>query len=337
MKTSITKLKTSFLLISLTLSSVSFAKVVAKVTEVKGNVFAVLPDGKTVKVTPNYHLDEKSELLVEEGGSTTFYDFYDTTYHLNEASHIKILDKSVHLKGGKVWIQSTRGSSPLSIITANAFINYWKSEFITSFDQISGKSQVMVVGGDLDVSNILDRNLKYSLTAGAFTVIDPDVNEGHPRQPTTIGPDSLSKALAEFKTIPKTILEKAAPVSKEANFVKRGIASVEEVPTPKKGEITFIKTNRAPASVETKRPSKISSGTKYGPAPIRVIGVPTAVTPKVVVPTLPKVEALRVPASSQPVKMIQDVDFNKSLESAIDKQPKYPSEVQKLVDDLKSF
>lgn len=79
-------------------------------------------------------------------------------------------------------------------------------------------------------------------------------------------PDSLAKALAEFKTIPKTILEKEAPVSKEAALVKREIASVEEAPMPKKGEITFIKTNRAPASVETKRPSKISSGTKYGAA-----------------------------------------------------------------------
>lgn len=332
MKTSITKLKTSLFLITLTLSSVSFAKVVAKVTEVKGNVFAVLPDGKTVKVTPNLHLEEKSEILVAESGSATFYDFYDTTYHLNSTGHIKILDRSVHLKGGKVWIQSTHASSPLSLITANTYIDYWKSEFITSFDQVSGKSQVMVVGGDLDVSNILDRNLKYSLTAGAFTVIDPDVNEGQPRQPTSIGPESMTKAMAEFKSIPKSILNKETPA------MKRSIASVDESAATKKGEIIFIKTNRAPASVMPKSlKAKSSVSGVSGPVPVRVIGVFGPVTPKLVAPSLPKVDAVRVPASAQPAVMIHDVDFNQSLDSAIDKQPKYPSEVQKLVDDLKSF
>lgn len=332
MKTSITKLKTSFFLVTLITSSVSFAKVVAKVTEVKGNVFAVLPDGKTVKVIPNLHLDEKSEIIVDENGSATFYDFYDTTYHMNHSSHIKVLDRSVHLKGGKVWIQSTHTTSPLSLITANAYVDYWKSEFITSFDQVSGKSQVMVVNGDLDVSNILDRNLKYSLTAGAFTVIDPDVNEGQPRQPTTIGPESLSKALAEFKAVPKSILNKEIPST------KRAIASVEEIPSPtKKGEIIFIKTNRAPASVESKKKFKTPVAKTFSPVPIRVIGHSAPVTPKVVTPSLPRVEFSRVPASAQPAKMIQDVDFQQSLDSAKGSQPKYPSEVQKLIDDLKSY
>ncbi len=327
MKTSITKLKTSILFITLATSSVSFAKVVAKVTEVKGNVFAILPDGKTVKVTPNYHLDEKSEIIVDESGSATFYDFYDTTYHVNHSGHVKILDRSVHLKGGKVWIQSTHTNSPLSLITANTYVDYWKSEFIASFDQMSGKSQVMVVGGDLDVSNILDRNLKYSLTAGAFTVIDPDVNEGQPRQPTTIGPDSLSKALAEFKSVPKTIINKETP------SVKRAIASVES----KKGEIIFIKTNRAPASVATKKTIKKTFGQSYGPAPIRVIGTSESVTPKVVTPSVPKIEYSRLPASTQKLEMTQDADFSNSLKSAKDMQPKYPSEVQKLIEDLKSY
>lgn len=341
MKTSITKLKTSFLIFTLTLSSVSFAKVVAKVTEVKGNVFAILPEGKTVKVTPNFHLDENSEILVSEDGLVTFYDYYDTTYHLNGSSHIKMLDKSAHLKSGKVWIQSTHTNTPLSLITANAHVDYWKSEFITSFDQNSGKSQVMVVGGDLDVSNILEKNIKYSLTAGAFTVIDPDHNEGQPRQPTTIGPDSLNKALAEFKAIPKDILNNSTP------SMKRSIASVDEKVSPKKGEIIFIHSSRAPASVESKDKKsgiafsyfkkKVAGPSVTGPVKVRVIGVSDTVPSIVVAPSPVKVETARVPASAQPAVMIHDVDFNQSLESAKGKQPKYPSEVQKLIEDLKSF
>jgi hypothetical protein len=219
----------------------------------------------------------------------------------------------------------------LTLITANTYVDYWKSEFITSFDQVSGKSQIMVVGGDLDVSNILDRNLKYSLTAGAFTVIDPDINEGQPRKPTTIGPDSLSKAMAEFKSIPKSILNKETP------SMKRSIASVEESPVSKKGEIIFIKTNRAPASVEIVKRKKTPARSEFGSAPIRVIGVESEVAPKIVTPNKVKSEVVRVPASAQPTKMIQDVEFSKSMESAIDRQPKYPSEVQKLIDDLKSY
>ncbi len=334
MKTSITKLKTSFLVMTLTLSSVSFAKVVAKVTEVKGNVFAILPEGKTVKITPNFHLDENSEILVSEDGLVTFYDYYDTTYHLNGSSHIKMLDKSAHLKSGKVWIQSTHTNTPLSLITANAHVDYWKSEFITSFDQNSGKSQVMVVGGDLDVSNILEKNIKYSLTAGAFTVVDPDHNEGQPRRPTTIGPDSLNKALAEFKAIPKDILNNSTP------SMKRSIASVDENISSKKGEIIFIHSSRAPASVEPKAKKmsmKRVQKPSVTPVVVRVIGVSDSVPSLVVSPTPSKAEVMRVPASAQPTVMTHDADFNQSLDSATGKQPKYPSEVQKLIEDLKSF
>ena len=364
MKTSITNLRTSFFIITLTLSTSTYAKVVAKVTEVKGNVFAVLPNGKTVKATPNMHLDDKSEILVEENSTATFYDFYDTTYHLNGGSHLKILDKSVQLKGGKVWIKSNHAASPLSLISANTHVDFWKSEFITSFDQYTGKSQVMVVTGDLDVSNILDKNVKFSLTAGSFTLVDPEVNNGQPRQPTTVGPESLKTALAEFKYIPKTILDK----QKEDIEAKRDIASViEEKPAPvaaivpekvqmaeapKKGEVTFIQTNRMPASVGKKddalkyfknktvvsKPStKLEQLT---PAPIRIYGEATPMAAKVVTPTFVPSLAERIPASaptSQPAKMIEDKTFTKSLNTHSDEQPQHKPEVQKLIDDLKSF
>lgn len=357
MKTSITKLKTSLLILSIFISAPSFAKVVAKVMEVKGNVFAILPEGKTIKVVKGLHLAEKSELLVEEDSTATFYDFYDTTYHLNGGAHIKVEDKNMHLKGGKVWIQSTHMTTPLNIITANAIIDFTKSEFITSFDQASGKSQVMVVNGTLDVSNILDRNFKSNLTTGAFTVVDPNVNEGQPRKPTMVGADSLKAAIADFKVFPDA-------KAKNGPEVKREVASVEEAApekapetkkpdAPAKGELVFIQTTRLPASVDGKD-DEADRALKYFKmklrrqvakkavsaitvVPIRVYGSSVVVTPKSVTKKLVSAVVERIPASTQATKMIEDSNFTDSLNNQIQTQPRHSTEVQHLIDDLKSF
>lgn len=328
MKTFITKSKSSLFLLAL-VAGVVQAKPVAQVTGLSGSVFVVKPDGKTSTLKMNEHLEEKSEIMVEEGGSVTLNDYYDATYHLIGGTHLKFFDRSAQLKRGKTWIQCMNGRFPLALTTANGHANYWKGEFIATFDQGTSRSQFLVVNGDVEVSNVLDRDMKYTVPAGTFTMVDPDVEAGIPRAPTKVGLASLDNALSEFKELPSTLKE----------IPSRGIASVEEA-RPKKGEITFIKTNRLPASVSGgahKYFAKKAKVEKLEHAPIRYIGTnwkpvaapraPASVAPRVLRPLVP---TKTVPLSLNP-------EFEDSLKRKVSEQPKYPKELDSLIEDLKSY
>lgn len=340
MKTSLTKLSSSLFLLSF--SFMSFAAVdkpVAQVVEVKGTVFAVTSEGKTSALKLNDHLSDKTEIMVEEGGSITLNDYYDATYHLIGGSHLKFFNKSVQLKKGKTWIQSVNTRYPLALTTANGHVGFWKSEFIATFDQATNKSQFLVVNGETEVSNILDQNMKYTVPAGEFSFIDPKIENGTPRAPTKVGLQSLNTALAEFKALPEKMKEEAP---------SRSIASVEEKPAVKKGEIIFITSTRAPASVAPGAAHQYfkkvtSKKVEATPVPIRIFGT----TYKKVEPLVAPVEAPRAPASIKQINpempkvsaplMKNDPQFVDSLKKQEIEQPKYSKELENLIIELQSY
>lgn len=325
MKTFITKSKSSLVLFALIAMPV-WAKPVAQVTEIQGSVFVVKPDGKTATLKVNDHLEDKSEVMVEEGATITLNDYYDATYHLIGGTHLKFFDRSAQLKRGKTWIQCLNGRFPQALTTANGHANFWKGEFIVTFDQTSSRSQFLVVTGDVEVSNVLDRDLKYTVPAGTFTLVDPEVEEGTPRAPTKVGLTSLDNALSEFKKLPAKLKEDAP---------SRGIASVNEA--PKKGEITFIRSNRLPASVNGgahKYFAKKAKTPAAAHAPIRYIG--TTWRP-MAAPRSPASVAPMVPATAKTIPKGLDPEFGDSLKRKTFEQPKYPKELNSLIEDLKSY
>jgi hypothetical protein len=320
MKTSLTKLSSSLFL--LTLSAAVWAKPVAQVTEVTGSVFVVSPEGKTSTLRVNQHIDDKSEIMVSSGGSITLNDYYDATYHLIAGSHLKFFDQSVQLKKGKAWVQSTTSRHPLALTTANGHVAYSKSEFIATFDQMTNRSQVLVVNGEVEFSNVLDRNMNYTVGAGTFSLIEPEIEHGIPRAPTKVGLQSLNVALAEFKQLPETITDYKP---------SRGIASVEEAPV-KKGKIIFITSNRSPASVETQKTKKVSKS-DFQPVPIKFYGVNNSQrNPASVVPMWNPTATKTGHVATQ-----EDPQFADSLKKHESEQPKYSKELQNLIDDLKSY
>ena len=281
---------------------------------------------------------EKAEVMVDEGSSITLNDYYDATYHLVGGSHLKFFNKSVQLKRGKTWIQSKGTKTNLALTTANGQVDYAKSEFITTFDTATSRSQFLVVTGDVEVSNILDRNMKYTVAAGTFTLIDPNVENGLPRTPTKVGLTSLNSALGEFKQLPEAI--------KETAVASRSIASTEEA-SEKKGQIIFVQTNRMPASVAgaahnyfkkaTKKPHK-QVKSDLTPAPITFYGTSwDKVTPP---------HSERTPASIAPAPVVPrkietplnlDHEFTQSLKRETTDQPKFSKELEGLIKDLKSY
>ncbi len=332
MKTLFTKSKSSLFLLAF-MAFPLWAKPVAQVTELSGSVFVVKPDGKTATLKANDHLEDKSEVMVEEGGTITLNDYYDSTYHLIGGTHLKLFDRSAQLKRGKTWIQCLNGRFPLALTTANGHASFKKGEFIATFDQATSRSQFLVVSGDVEVSNVLERNLKYSVPAGTFTLVDPEVENGAPRAPTKVGLTSLDSALSEFKKLPEEIKTGIAPA--------RSIASVES--SAKKGEITFIKTNRLPASVSggaqnyfAKKVSKVSQEktVNLGHAPIRYFG--TSWKP-VEAPRMPASIAPVVPAPKKIAPQTLDPEFEDSLKRKVLEQPKFTKELDSLIQDLKSY
>ena len=337
MKIFLTKLSSSFLFFLLPLSMV-WAKPVAQVTEVSGTVFVVSSDGKTSALKINQHLDDRSEVMVDEGSYITLNDYYDSTYHLIGGSYLKFFDKSVQLKKGKAWVKSSNSTYPLALTTANGHVYFGKSEFIATFDQMTSKSQFLVVNGEVEVSNILDKNRKYNIAAGSFTMINPEVENGIPRAPTKVGIASLNSALSEFKQLPAQL--KAEPTG-------RSIASVEknEPQVIKKGEITFITSNRLPASVEVGSArdyyiKKIGRKSELKPVKVSFYGLGysagKAVTQK----------NLRIPASLHPIGNVpkkvapsfkNDQEFTQSLKTHTSQQPNRSKELDNLLMDLRSF
>lgn len=330
MKTFLTRLSSSILVLGLPLSV--WAKPVAIVTELSGTVIKVSKEGRTSSLKMNEHLEEMTELLLEEGSSVKITDYYDTSYHLAGGSQLKIFDKTVQLKKGKTWVQSTNTRHPLALTTANGVVAFNKSEFIASYDQSTSRSQVLVMNGTVDVANILNKNLKYTVDAGNFTMIDPDKESGLPRIPTRVGETSLNSAIAEFKSIPTDVKE---------TKVTRSIASVQEIPQQKKkGEILFISSvsKRAPASVAPK--AQVKKIIPVSPVPIRFYGFAYAEPEEVAIERTPaSVSGLNalIEAKAQEPIMKKNTEFDGTLKTHRDEPSKYSKELQHLINDLKNF
>jgi hypothetical protein len=335
MKTSLTKLKSSLIVVLALTALPLMAKPVAQVSEISGQVFMITPEGNTSTLRLNDHIDEKSEIMVEEGATVTLNDYYDATYHLVGGTHLKLFNKSVQLKRGKTWIQSLSPRHSLALTTANGHVDFWKGEFITTFDQLTSRSQILVVNGDVEVSNVLDRNMKYTISAGSFSTIDPEIEGGLPRSPTKVGLASLNSALSEFKKLPQGLRNEGP---------SRVIASVNEAPEQvKKGKIIFISTNRLPASVAGKAHSfykkSVAKKTKRSDlahAPIRFYGVATN-EKAAAVPRKPASIARPEVTRSTSSDLNLDPEFSQSLKKEVTQQPKYSKELESLIKDLKSF
>lgn len=343
MKTSLTKSKSSFIAFLALMALPLWAKPVALVTELKGQVFVVTPEGKTSTLKMGDKLEDKSEIMIEEGGSVTLNDYYDATYHMIGGGHMKFFNGSAQLKRGKTWVQSKAQKHQLALTTANGHVTFSKGEFITTFDHTSSRSQVLVVHGEVEVSNVLDKNMKYTVPAGQFTLIDPEVENGTPRTPTKVGLNSLNAALQEFKQMPKEIMEPSkAPERKIASVSEEGTA-IET----KKGEIIFIKSNRLPASVmgsahsyykKTASKKWVSKKATAESIPVKIYGTAwkdghqtsTPRTPASV--PKPHIVTPKVAPVGSP-----DQEFDLSLKKESAAQPKHSKELEGLIDELKSF
>jgi len=339
MKTSITSSKISFLFLAALAPGLCFAKLAGKVHELKGQAFLVR-EGKTEALRKDMDLLEGSQIMVADDSHVTLGDFHDRYYHLMPGTLFTLREKASVLQRGGVWSQARVTRTAANLSTANMLVRSLRGEFVLTYDSASQHSQLSVVTGEVDVASPADPALRYGLAAGQFTVARPEVDDGYPRTPAKLGYESLLKVVGQFPTVRSWDAGVARAQETQASSPARGIASVSEAAP--QGQIIFMKTtlsaqDRVPASwsgeaqkyfqlKKATRPSKAES------AKVRVIGFQADGATASRNPASPVV----MPSKDKEHRS-KSSDFLESYQLHLQKQPVHSKEVQRLIDDLKSY
>lgn len=213
----------------LVLSIPAWSKTVARVLEVKGNAFSFT--GKTSN-TLNYgsKIEDLSEVMVEDGSMLSLVNTQGQIYHINGGSLVRLFKGMAELKNGNMWVVASRKSSGV-LSTPNSVARFEEGQFVYSFDNITGKTQILVLLGDVILSNALETNLTTKVSSGYFSLVDPKYENGLPRTPTKVGLKSFTKVkekFAAFDSIDKNKIQKMLWGQSESATPKRSIASVSE-------------------------------------------------------------------------------------------------------------
>lgn len=334
MKTSTTSLKSNlfFLALALTLPLSAQAALVGKVHELKGEAF-LLTNGKTKSITKDMDIESGAQIMVTDEAQLTIGDFYDRRIHLKSGSHLVMNAAGAILHKGSAWVQSYGSKGKWTLATANLQLSALKSEFLVSYHPADKLSQLTVIAGEVNAANPAEPTLQYLIVAGQMTQSHPDVDNGYPRSPVAVGQESLMAAVKQFSGIKSM----DAGVAHAQSQAARSIASVEK----KAGDIIFMKTvletERKPASVGDEAQKyylkkTVKKAKKLGVAKVRIIGYQA-----VKAPTIRKPASSRPAQSQEPVERVNDMDFLKSYEQLKRTQPIHSKEVQRLIDDLKSY
>jgi len=354
--------KIKILIFFLLISFSSFGKDVARIIDLKGNAFSFNKSGHASQVYNGQHLKDLTELMVEDGSQITIINFYEHTFHISGGSHIRFMNKIIEVKSGQIWVHSENEKHQFSIQTANAVSEFNKAEFILSYNNNEGHSQLLVLGGNVNFYNAIENHLKYTVPAGKFSIISKNYSNGMPRRPTLVGFNSFENIISSFDgvspqdhSISKMI--KTQTFEKSKNKLKRSIASTSEEELPignnseekyPDGKIIYYKTyessiDRDIASSNTPSVMKYYQKKKDEEHKRKMANRPRYI--KVRKFSLPekskvKMEQKRLPASViESRKLIYEIenDFEKTLVDEFAKQKRHPNEVNQLINDLQSL
>lgn len=243
---SISLIKFSLIFLSLAV----FAKTPRGVImEVKGNAF-VTSNGKTSQLRAGDYLHDFDEIFTEVGSNLTFNDYYDHRYHLSGSGHITILNQMIELKNGYLWTQSLEErSTHFHIQTVNSTVSYTHGEFIISYDNEHGKTQLLSIKGTHLFKNNVNEFLKEEVSTGKFSFVTEEYENGAPRVPTPIGSSAYTAVLSLFdnaKPLPQRdqtleTIEKFPKRRVESISGGRKVASVESKDSRSGGSVILLK------------------------------------------------------------------------------------------------
>jgi hypothetical protein len=340
MKTLITNIRNSLILALMVVPVVCHAKLVGKVHSVSGHAF-MNHDGRTITLKKGMDVHDSAQIIVSDKALVSVGDFYDRYYHLSSGTSVILNERSLALQSGSVWSQAVKTNSSTTIATANLLAQSFNSEFVVTYSVNDKKSQITVISGDVNVASPKQPALRYALVAGQFSSAHPDVDEGYPRTPTRLGFESLNRTLSLFPGV-KARDEGIAHIQKNKKQ-GRAIASVESKELGHStGEIIYIKTNKNPtrAPASSGEAQKYYKNRTYVNKPLSKLGAQVRVIGASSLVTAPQRQVASVAKTQEPLQVREPSktsEFLKSYQFQESHQHKHTPEVQRLIDDLKSF
>lgn len=360
--------------ISLLSLLVSFSAVAATekglVVNLMGKAFVTRNiDGKStmIELREGDALFEFDEIFTEVGSQLSFRDNYDHDFHLSGSGYLIVMNRALELKGGYLWVRSySKRNEDFMVSTVNAHARYDSSDFIISFDQASGKTQVMALKEDVEFANSIHSYLKLSVDAGKFSFISENYENGAPRNPTPIGEATYRKVLTLFdgvdkefekrgkRQIVKKEMKVSSPSVKEQVDSKRTPASematepgtMIYVKSPKNTMYKDLLIEKLKKEVQSKS-KKVSKHKVFKPDYKTKSGVTVRIfsatseksstrAPASVKEMSKKKMMMRGPASVSPVQIKGDL-FEKSLVEEYKKQMRHSKEINSLIKELKNY
>ena len=343
MKTSITKTKSSLFLLLLISSLGAQAKLVGKIHNVKGMAFMTY-DGRTVTLKDGMDIHQSAQVIVSDQGQVTLGDFNERRFHLAGGTSFIFNQQEATLLTGSVWSQATAFSKAFTLSTANMLMQSFKGEFVATYSNDTKKTQLTVISGEVNAASPKKPELRYGILAGHFTSAHEDYDEGYPRSPTPIGFASLGNTLKMFPGV--EAMDTSVATAQKKMDIGREIASIGASESAKL-EVKHIKSSfveRKIASVDTAQKyylKKTQRAKAHSPgvgAKVRVIGVGawSATSAPKAGPSRQTASVVAKPAVSG--KNDSNLsEFLKSYQYQQGQQHKHSPEVQRLIDDLKSF
>jgi hypothetical protein len=340
----------------LTLFSINlWAKPVARVVDFTGAVFAITPEGKTVKVKNGMHLNESTSLMLEDDSAVSLTDFYDNVIHVAGGSQITVEDRFIELTKGHVWFKSIGSTASLKVQSSNAILDVSKSESIVSYDSALARTNLLTLAGEAKIANAIEESLYQRVQPGMFSFVDKGFDDGYPRIPTMIGFNSYQRVTGVFykvqpndNAIEMMLTQNNSNQVETEKSVKREIASVtseKKVQTAdgKKSGIIFISTKFGPKGEahqyykslkKTRAPASVSSNN----AEVRVFGSkPNQGSISRSAAAKPKIVPVKPVVMSNQSENTVPIDFDESLSKAYHNQKRHTDEVNRLIDELQSF
>jgi hypothetical protein len=152
-------------------------------------------------LTQGVFLPTNAKVMVSKGSQLTLTSDTGALMHLSEGSVLEIWREQLVLLSGTLWVQSPSEEKEQNIETMNGVINYKKTEFVLSFDDINKKTQAFVISGHASIANIFMKEKKELLVSGEISFIQKDFQQGMPRRAALIGNESLATVFNKFKGI----------------------------------------------------------------------------------------------------------------------------------------
>ncbi len=173
------KVSLTAILIALAIPLSALGSSVGTVVDIMGNSFNFYGSKhkKTISLRYGSKIPDLSEVMVEDGSYVTIRDEYGRVFHLTGGTYAKFFNNIVELKNGYIWASSSNAKDRGEVHTINSITNYGSGQFIYSFDNVSGKTQLLVLDGFVNFSNAVEPDVAITVQAGNFTLVDQNYDK----------------------------------------------------------------------------------------------------------------------------------------------------------------